>query len=470
MFFWVFTISVAFILTLPTLIQDGMFMDGTLYTAVSHNLANGIGTFWFPSFSYNNLAGIHDSFHEQPPLVFAIQALFFKALGDSMYVERFYVFLCLIINMYLIRVLWREIFKTDKHTQELSWLPVLFWITIPVCFWSFSNNMHENTVSIFVLLSIICIYKVVAAKHPNYLLLLASGIFIFLASFSKGIPGLFPIAVPLVFIFKEQITFKKAVIYSTILFVCVAVIYAVLLTSAAARESLYNYTVLRLLKRVNDVPTTNNYLDTLFRLVLESGIMVVLVLLVRLGTRKFTAQRTDHQTKSITSFIIGLLGILPLMLTLVQKGFYMVPALPYIAIGFSILIAPQVNVLITRLEESKVLRILKVVFILLAATAITLPILNIGKSSREKELLEDIHRLGAVIPQKSVINCSNEYIQNWSLHTYLSRYYFISLDTSVPHDYYLMNKSEFQQKKQDFDEHYEVVDDKMHNYILLKYR
>jgi 4-amino-4-deoxy-L-arabinose transferase-like glycosyltransferase len=79
-YFWFITVSIVFILTLPTLIQDGMFMDGELYTAVSHNLANGIGTFWFPSFSYHNLAGIKDSFHEQPPLVFGIQALFFKIL------------------------------------------------------------------------------------------------------------------------------------------------------------------------------------------------------------------------------------------------------------------------------------------------------------------------------------------------------------------------------------------------------
>ena len=159
LFLWVFTLSVAFILTLPVLIQDGMFMDGVLYTAVSHNLANGIGTFWFPSFSFNNLAGIQNSFHEQPPLVFGIQALFFKLLGDSMYVERFYIFLCLLINILLIKKLWELIFKGDEHTKALSWLPVLFWISIPVCFWSFSNNMHENTVSIFILASIIFILR-----------------------------------------------------------------------------------------------------------------------------------------------------------------------------------------------------------------------------------------------------------------------------------------------------------------------
>jgi 4-amino-4-deoxy-L-arabinose transferase-like glycosyltransferase len=470
MFFWVFTVSVAFILTLPVLVQDGMFMDGTLYSAVSHNLANGIGTFWFPSFSYNNLAGIHDSFHEQPPLVFAIQSLFFKLFGDSMYVERFYTLLCLIVNMFLIRTLWREIFKTDKHTQELSWLPVLFWITVPVCFWSFSNNMHENTVSMFILLAVLFIYELITQKQKIAIRLILAGVFIFLASFSKGLPGLFPIAIPFVFLYKDQISFKKALLYAGVLFLVVASLYGIMLLSSSARESLYNYAVLRLFKRVNDVPTTTNYLDTLFRLIFESGIMAALVLIVRLCTRKFTAERTEHPTRSITFFLIGLLGILPLMLTLVQKGFYMVPALPFIAIGFSILIAPQVNILFTRLEESKLLPALKIIFILVAITTITLPVINLGKSSRDKELLEDIHRMGAVIPEKSVINCSKEFISDWSLQTYLSRYYFISLDINIPHDYYLCNKNEYREKKSLYDENYEVVDDKMHNYTLLRYR
>jgi 4-amino-4-deoxy-L-arabinose transferase-like glycosyltransferase len=470
MFFWVFTISVAFILTLPVLVQDGMFMDGTLYSAVSHNLANNIGTFWFPSFSYNNLAGIHNSFHEQPPLVFAIQSVFFRIFGNSLYVERFYTLLCLIINMFLIRTLWHEIFKTDKHTQELSWLPVLFWITIPVCFWSFSNNMHENTVSIFILLSVICLYKALGTKKTNYLYLLVSGICIFLASFSKGLPGLFPIIVPFIFLYKDQITFKKALLCSAVLLLVVAFTYGILLIDPSARESLYNYAVLRLLKRVNDVPTTGNYFDTLFRLVTESMIMIAIVLIVRFGTKRFSVERTEHRTKAITFFMIGLSGILPLMLTLVQKGFYMVPALPFIAIGFSILIAPQVNILFTRLEERKFLNVLKVVFILLAITAIILPVLNLGRSSRDKELLEDIHRLGAEIPEKSVINCSKEFISDWSLQTYLSRYYFISLDINTTHDYYLCNKNNYREKKSIYDESYEVVDDKMHNYVLLKYR
>ncbi len=51
--FWVFTISVFIIAILPSLIRDGMFIDGIQYAAVSKNLANGLGTFWAPYMSQN---------------------------------------------------------------------------------------------------------------------------------------------------------------------------------------------------------------------------------------------------------------------------------------------------------------------------------------------------------------------------------------------------------------------------------
>ena len=34
---WLFTFSILILLTVPKLIQDGMFLDGMLYTCVSHN-------------------------------------------------------------------------------------------------------------------------------------------------------------------------------------------------------------------------------------------------------------------------------------------------------------------------------------------------------------------------------------------------------------------------------------------------
>ncbi len=193
-------LTLAVFIALPgyVLIQDGMFMDAVLYTSVAHNQAQGIGSFWFPVFSDLNLGirGPH-TFHEQPPLVFGIVSLFFRLLGNSMYVERFYVFLTTCITAALIRHLWLFIFKADPKAKRFSWLPVLLWITTPTIFWSASNNVNENTMGIFTLSAVICSFHAFDRKGwPAVALWLCSGALITLATLSKGFPGLFPLGIP----------------------------------------------------------------------------------------------------------------------------------------------------------------------------------------------------------------------------------------------------------------------------------
>lgn len=471
-YFWFIAVSIVFILTLPTLIQDGMFMDGELYTAVSHNLANGIGTFWFPSFSYHNLAGIKNSFHEQPPLVFGIQALFFKVLGDSMYVERLYVLITIILNMFLIKKLWETIFNENDRLRSLSWLPVIFWIGIPVCFWSYSYNMHENTVSIFTLSAVLFLVNGIQSTHVShrYLNIIIASLFIFLASFSKGLPGLFPIAVPIILgLFKYKITLKDALVYTAIMIAVVFGIYGLLLLNTNAKESLSIYFFERLLKRVNDVPTTDYHLDTLWRLCQEILLDIGLIILIKRATRKFELASKPILKEVYILFFIGLAGVLPLMLTLVQKGFYMVPALPFIGMSLALLISNDVSFLVhDKLAPSKGLNFIKTLSITLIAVAVILPLTKIGKTSRDKITVHDVHVLGKQIPNRSIINCSEDMMQDWPLQTYLSRYYFISLDLDETRPYLVCSKSVFDKDPSKFTGQYEKIKSDMELYYLLK--
>ena len=165
--YWLLTFSIVILLPLTRLIQDGMFLDSMLYTCVSHNLSKGIGTFWFPVFSptYHNSGS--PFFLEHPPLVFGIESLFCKILGDSMYVERFYIFLTICISAFLIHRLWKIIFINDDELKRMSWLPILFWITIPSCSWSYSYNMMENTMGLFCLSAVLSSFKAAESKVMN---------------------------------------------------------------------------------------------------------------------------------------------------------------------------------------------------------------------------------------------------------------------------------------------------------------
>ena len=442
--FWFLSISIMFALTLPTLIKDGMFMDAMLYTSVAHNLSCGIGTFWFPQFSLHNVAGLL-SFHEQPPLVFGIQALFFKILGDSMYVERFYTFLTMVISAFLINKLWKSIFIKQPSYQKIGWLPILLWITIPVCFWSYSNNMHENTMGIFTLSSVFIYFRTVQTKKNELLGLILTGVFIFLATLSKGLPGFFPVFLPsLYWLSLKSVRLKKALVQTFIIILILFILYSILLSFPQSKESLSLYFFKRVLHRINDVPTVENRFYILFRLLMELLPQIIISIVVLLFVKhKKNGFETENQRKyMLFFFMIGVVSSLPLMLTLVQKGFYFIPSLPFFAIGLSILIAPRISPLIEHMEmNTKRYKFTLLTSFSLFIIVCTYSLVQKGKYSREKELLEDVYIIGKNISKKEIISIPNNLWNEWSLQCYLARYHSISLDPNSLREYYLTLKN-----------------------------
>lgn len=442
--FWLITCSVLIGLTLPVLIQDGMFMDAMLYTSVSHNLSMGIGTFWFPQFSLHNVAGLN-SFHEQPPLVFGIQALFYNVFGDSMYVERFYTFITMCISASLVYFLWKAIYRKEVDLSKMGWLPIFIWITIPVCFWSYSNNMHENTMGIFTLWSVLLTYKAFNSPKIPVAMLVFSGILIVLATLSKGIPGLFPVVVPFLYwVSTKKINFSKTFIYTSILVFTIILSYVILILIPVSRESLSIYFFKRVLHRINELPTVDSRFYIIGHLFMELIPQLVLVAILFLISKikKIEILASAYFTEALFFIAVGLSASIPLMFTLVQKGFYLVPSLPFFAIGFSISISPVVEHLINKINVNgkKNLMFIYISFCLLVII-IAVSFAQLGKTSRNKELLHDIYLIGKVIPQKSVVSVPTEMWGNWDLQCNLIRYFNISLESNFKNNYCVFDRN-----------------------------
>jgi len=443
--FWLFTFSVLILLTVPKLIQDGMFLDGMLYTCVSHNLSNGIGSFWAPQFSPSYFNSGSSLFYEHPPLVFGIQSLFFKLLGDSMYVERFYTFLTMCISAFLIHILWCTIFKNEEAIKKISWLPILFWITIPSSSWSFSNNMMENTMGMFDLAAVIIIFKALESKKNEIGLLVLSGVFVFFSTMSKGVPGLFPIALP----FLYWIIFRKksilAVFFQTLLILSIpAVFYFILFKLPQSKECLSFYFTKRLLGRINDNPTVGSRFYILKRLFFELIPQILFTFIIILVTKlkKANVPINSNVTTSALFFSVGLAASVPMMFTMVQRGFYLVPSFPYFAIGFSILIAPIFLVFKERLMSAPPkFKFFKILSLLLFVFAISFSLMQKGKTVRDRDILHDVHAIGNTIPSKSAITINRDIANTNVLECYFIRYYNISLHIDKPKDYLMVKKT-----------------------------
>jgi len=434
-------------LIISQLVQDGMFMDGMLYTAVGKNLSEGLGTFWNPHFSKVSMS----SFHEQPPLYFGLLAIFYKVFGTSMYVERLFVLVFYTLTLIYICKLWKKIFVANTDIAKHTWLPVLFYSAIPVCFWAYTNHVEEVVMCAFDLMAVYYAYVALFLNQKTLLNLVVSGCFIFLASLTKGVQGLFPIAcVAFYWLTTQNISFKKAVIYSFILVGIPTLIYSILiLCNYYVYWSFEEYFTNRFVKTFNNVyATTNNRFEILLRLFTELLPILSISFLIMsfAGKPKQQEQQVAENKKKLYWLLsIGLSGSLPLAITTEQRGFYLVTTLPYFTLAISAWFAPTLVYLLNKVNTQKTaFKIFGYSMAVFLFISIVYSFLQIGNFKRDEDILTDIYAIGKVVPKGEIVSAPRQTWNEWDLQTYFIRYCYISFDvteTEKKHRYFIMQKN-----------------------------
>lgn len=445
--FWLFTISAILILTISQLVQDGIFMDGMQYIGVAKNLANGHGTFWEPHFSKT----IFPVFHEQPPLYFGLLALFYKLFGTGMYVERLFCFVCFVLTLFYIHKIWETLFSDDKESAKNSWLPILFFATIPISFWSYSNHVEETVMALFATMSIYYLSEALFKKEKIILNVIIAGVCIFLSSLTKGIQGLFPITGVFFFwMVSKQLSFKKNFFYSVLLIGTPVLIYTLLIVSNNhIYDTLKFYLENRLGKAFNSTVhnTTDNHFEIVIRLFTELIPMFILMLLIYLFHRTNRAEENEqknNRVKTVWLLLTGLSGSIPLALTLEQRGFYLLTSLPLFAIAGAIVVSGRTKYLVGKINTSgKFYRYSRSLTIIAFIFSLTYTISKIGETKRDKKLLADVYAFGKFIPRGEIVSIPLEMWNDWNLHTYSIRYNYISLDgiSGIQHRYLFIRKN-----------------------------
>lgn len=339
------------------LFQDGMFIDGIQYAAVARNLARGVGTFWNPVLAQNSVAGLN-SFHEHPPLVFFIQSLFFRFFGfNNIYPERIYCLFTFLLTALFIALIWRKLFKAQA-TQQLWWLPVLLWTIMPIVFWAYTNDIQENTMGVF---TTAAVYFFLCAIGSGSALRSVSfyvgSISVLLAGFCKGVPGLFPVGFFFIYCLSvRKINFSRAVVYTFGAVAIITIIVWLVLQNNAANQALQTWFFGRMLKRISDDPTENSHFYILTGLFTEQLPPLILTALALLIYKTKKASNQINKGYFILFLLLGFAGSLPLMLTLVQRNFYFIPALPMFAIAWALLIADGLNNAFNQLNQQHKLK------------------------------------------------------------------------------------------------------------------
>ena len=170
-----------------------------------------------------------------------------------------------------------------------------------------------------------------------------------------------------------------------------------------------------------------------------------IIFLIRGWIRKSPKMLLKKNIREAMVFVVfGLTGVLPVMISMKQSGFYIIPVYPFFAIGIGIIMYPYVDSLLVKINyESKGFFIFKLIGYGLFFTGIILSLNFSDHFSRDKDKIKDTYIILPEIPKGSVINISRDMLNDWSLHAYFNRFKKISLDPDLNNKReYLLIKNE----------------------------
>lgn len=445
--FYIFVIGIFLLMLSPGLLSRGMFFDGMIYTCIARNLSMGMGDFWhlhYTDFMQADFFGLL-------PLAMYIESFFFRLFSDSFLIEKLYSFSTFFISGILIQALWKQISPQQKN---MGWLALLFWISIPLNMWAATNNILENTMMVFVLLSIYLYYLSVqkyASSKYRFALVLLSGICIYAAFLSKGVTALYPLTMPLFYyICTKRIKFSTfwidTLLLTSVLVLPVLYIYFCHEAGGFFLRSYYSQQIVNSLENIQTVDLRTYIIGRLFMEFIPAFIIALLLQGLFYVKKIRWKLAKDEVLTLFFFFLLGLSGVCPIMISMKQSGFYMLTTFPLFALAFTLYFSPPLALLIKRIQNSaNASKSLLIASIILFCIAIGFVVSQYGKIAREKDRLPDVLVIAPLLPSQAQITLSPTLSTDWSLIAYFNREtdcLSISFDTTQKKPYYLMQKGE----------------------------
>jgi hypothetical protein len=337
--------------------------------------------------------------------------------------------------------------------RGLDWLPVMLWILVPIVSWVIVGNLLEATVTAFVTAAVASLVAPAPVWRPakdgrrgtwqrasssdspgwrersTWMLAGAvSGLSIVAATLTKGPVGLFPLAAPLVLAMLPQrrtaTPWLIASQWSTVVLCAV-----VMLAMPAARQSLNIYTSQQVLATLTgERGTTGTPLTTAMTLLAGVALPLALVSgILRVAAGRRVAADSRERRIAAAFILLGLAGSLPIMFSPRQTGHYVVPAIPFYAIGAAAAMCGVAQAMVRRLGalSAGTMRAAAATVVVGAIAAARAPALG-----RDADWLAELDRMAAWAPHGSTVAICGSSNGNWLLHAWMQRRFAISLDAS----------------------------------------
>ena len=433
LFGYLFVIALFFVLISDKFLTEGMFMDGLYYATISRNLSEGLGTFWQPQFTLTN----NVEFYGHPPLALGLESLFFH-FGKSLFVAKLYSLFTYLIVALMMFYIWKEIGGERQYFPFVLFL----YITIPIVSWGSVNNLLENTMAVFVVSSVL--FYLMSLHDKRFVFLALSGFSLFLTVLTKGFTGLYPLAMPVVWsVFTRKISFKRAVADTVVLVFSLLLPLALLLMlNPKAYHYATTYYQLQIVESLEHRQVVDSRFFIVWKFITQIIVPVAIVSLfyiVKLmKNRENCLNKVDWRT-AVALMALSLCGVLPMMLSLKQRDFYILTVYPFAALSLALVMQP---VLLNWKMKPNFKLYFNVVSLFLISLAVTFNSFNYKQIKRDKDIITDLQKILPEIPEHSIISVSEKMQREYSTIAYCYFYRHVSFTDKEVHDYYLCHKGD----------------------------
>lgn len=446
-------IGIFFAIISGSFLTEGMFFDGLIYSTIAKSLSQGIGSFWNLCFSEGRPFTVH------PPLAMGLQSLFYRLLGDSFYVEKIYSVFTVILSSLILFRIWKELEMNVKN----FWVVLLLWLLVPSVTWASTNNILENTMNIFVLLSVWAYLR--SLKNLRFLYCFLAGAMLFLAFLCKGFTGLYPLALPFFYwLFMQDRKFASAIQDTLLVLAGLAIVALLTFTiSPYALQSIETYIKEQVLNSIDHIATKDSRFFILNSFLSDMIIPAIIVLVVFIigKLKKTVTLDSRHKKLCCVFFALALSGVIPIMVSLKQSSFYIITVFPHTALALGCLMDSTLTDIQFGNKTTLVFRIVSASVFLMA---IGLNIYFCGKVGRDKDMLADIHALLPALPEKTTVATSTSMRQNNQFWTYMEHYHGVYIgENDSQHLYYITTADD-----KAVDSCYHYVETGAENYLLYK--
>lgn len=421
-FFYFTVLALIGLLYWPRIADYGLFMDGSYYGTIAHNMALGDGSFWRPIFHNINLRYNSGSavFYEHPPLMFWLESWFFRVFGDGFYVENIYGTVILVLHILTLTYFFRALTQ-GKYSFFAAWPVLLLWYAVPTISWSFPQNMIDNTLSLWCLWAVYLIF--IGLRKDHFLYAVVAGVLIGLAVLTKGPVGLFPLAAVGMYWLASLLTQAKGFrypifrsIYKTIaLLFGLGIVGVNVYMSPSGRKFMTQYIHQQVIPSVSgqrEMPNTlSAHLSILRDMLVEYapiyGIAIVLWVIFRKrhgSDSLIVAARKNNTRFAVWMLMVGFSSTLPIALSAKSHSFYLISGVPYFAMAVVLYWVNDIDAVVQRLVLTKRQQSVWVGSVIaIFVFSIVSTVWQWGDYKRDTLLLHDMELLSQKMPKDTVV-------------------------------------------------------------------